>query len=63
MKTGNIPLITGLVCSSIILNMINLSFAIDKVETVGLSSGFVGQIQTLSLVTNLSGMSVQTLKM
>ncbi len=42
MKTGNIPLITGLVCSSIILNMINppvpiragLSFVIDKVEAV-----------------------------
>ncbi len=34
MKTGNIPLITGLVCSSIILNIMKLSFAFDKVETV-----------------------------
>ncbi len=33
MKIGNIPLITGLICSSIILNMINLTFAIDNVQT------------------------------
>ncbi|MHC4269179.1 MAG: hypothetical protein ACYSTS_12025 [Planctomycetota bacterium] len=33
MKIGNIPLITGLVCSSIIFNMFNLSFAIDNLQT------------------------------
>ena len=30
MKTRNIPIITGLICTSIMLNMINLSFAIDN---------------------------------
>ena len=33
MKTVNIPKITGMVCTSIILNMINLSFALDNVRT------------------------------
>jgi hypothetical protein len=42
MKTENIPLITGLVCSSIILNMVNLSFAIDKVETMQTVERFCG---------------------
>lgn len=30
MKTVNIPKITGMICTSIILNMINLSFALDN---------------------------------
>ena len=33
MKKVNIPKITGMVCTSIILNMINLSFAIDNERT------------------------------
>ncbi|MGR3292733.1 MAG: hypothetical protein ACUZ9M_01795 [Candidatus Scalindua sp.] len=33
MKTVNIPKITGMVCTSIILNMINLSFALDNEHT------------------------------
>ena len=33
MKTVNIPKIAGMVCTSIILNMINLSFALDNEST------------------------------
>ncbi len=40
MKIGSISFITGLACSTIILNMISLSNAIDKKETMRTAEQF-----------------------
>ncbi|MFQ5686231.1 MAG: hypothetical protein ACE5GV_06170, partial [Candidatus Scalindua sp.] len=45
MKTKNIPIITGLICASIMMEMINLSFAIDNDLAVSRADSIVPTLQ------------------